>query len=181
MPVALARPVANASRQSWTCPLVASVLNSDRWTSIRTFESAAMSLVTFVPGSSTRYCCTSPRPRRSSPATSFSGCSAGTSSRNRLTAVSISDLVSDGDDRRRSLVVSVDLELGAHRLADLAAGPWPDLQLVAALDQRLVADAALDLDRVPPGAVTAGGAPLLHVARALATVGPGAQERREGR
>ena len=34
------------------------------------------------------------RPRSSSPATSFSGCSAGTSSRKRLTAVSISDLVS---------------------------------------------------------------------------------------
>ena len=54
-----------------------------------------MSLVTLGPGSSIRYIWTSPRARSSSPATILSGWSAGTSSRKRLTAVSISDLVSD--------------------------------------------------------------------------------------
>src|SRR5947209_15347489 len=42
----------------------------------------------------------SPRPRSSKPATSFSCWSAGTSSRNRVTAVSISALVSLGEARR---------------------------------------------------------------------------------
>ena len=94
MPVALASPWANASRQSATWPLVASSLNCARWTARLTLASAAMSLVTFGPGISTRYIWVSPRPRSSRPATSLSFCSAGTSSRNRLTAVSISDLVS---------------------------------------------------------------------------------------
>jgi hypothetical protein len=63
----------------------------------------------------------SPRPRNSSPATSFNGSSAGTSLMNRLTAVSISDLVSDGEDRRASL--------DDHTTLTLALALWPALPI----------------------------------------------------
>src|SRR6185312_14135784 len=57
-------------------------------------------------------------PRSSSPATSLSGCSAGTSSRNRVTAVSIRLLVSDGEDRARRVYLRLTLRLR------LGGGEW---------------------------------------------------------
>src|SRR6266850_510624 len=60
----------------------------------RTRASAAGPLVTFTPGISRRKCCTSPRPRSSTPTTSLIGASAGTSSMNRRVASSIRALAS---------------------------------------------------------------------------------------
>ena len=59
-----------------------------------TRASVATSLVIFGPGSSTRNCWTSPRPRSTSVKTSFSGASAGTSSTTLAIARSICALVS---------------------------------------------------------------------------------------
>src|SRR4051794_4871154 len=56
--------------------------------SMRTRASAAMSLRTSTCGSSTRYCCVSPRPWRSTPTTRVRGLSAGTSSRKLRVACS---------------------------------------------------------------------------------------------
>src|SRR4051794_41463407 len=53
-----------------------------------------MSFVTSTCGSSTRNCCVSPRPCRSTPTTSFMGLSAGTSSRKLRTACSMRVLAS---------------------------------------------------------------------------------------
>src|SRR5579884_654281 len=115
---------------------------------MRTLASAAMSLVTFGPGSSTRYICVSPRPRSSSPATSLSCWSAGTSSRNRLTAVSIRLLVSLGEAKiKRARLEARPLKLDLVALEQLAPDHHP-LDLASALadqQQRRVAVEALDL------------------------------------
>ena len=103
IPVTLASPCSKAVRQSLMCPLMARSLNFARGISRRTLASVAMSLVTLGPGSSTRYIWMSRPPRSSSPATSLSGCRAGTSSRNRVTAVSIRLLVSAGEVRASGL------------------------------------------------------------------------------
>ena len=90
-PVALAWPCRNASRQSATrAPCSTIALKNSRRISMRTRASAAMSLFTSMSGISRRNCCVSPRPCRSTPTTSVSGASAGTSSRNVRTALSMS-------------------------------------------------------------------------------------------
>src|SRR5580692_5828358 len=118
-----------------------------------------MSLVTFGPGNSTRYICTSPRPCSSSPATSLSGCNAGTSSRNRLTAVSIRDLVSV-EARPPSLLA--DRERDRHRLARQLVGTGGRLQLVVPSRQPMSVEACA----VASGDILVLEAPHPPVARA---------------
>src|SRR4051812_4246718 len=69
-------------------------LKKSRRISTRTRASAAMSLRTSRSGSSTRNCCVSPRPCRSTPTMSFIGLCAGTSSRKLRTACSMRVLAS---------------------------------------------------------------------------------------
>ncbi len=88
-PVALAWPYMKASRQSGTLPSLAMTLKKERCISTRTRASSAMPFVTFGPGTSTRYICTSRPPRSSTPKTSFRFASAGTSSWKRVTASSM--------------------------------------------------------------------------------------------
>ena len=61
------------------------------------------------PGSSTRYICTSPRPRSSRPITIFSGASAGTAALTPSTACSISVLVSELDISARSYLLALEI------------------------------------------------------------------------
>src|SRR3954447_1769872 len=94
-PVAFALPSRKAARQSGTfAPCCTMRLKKSRRISTRTRASAAMSLRTSSCGSSTRNCCVSPRPCRSTPTTSFMGLSAGTSSRKLRTACSMRVLAS---------------------------------------------------------------------------------------
>src|SRR5262249_39007291 len=72
-------------------PLAASSLKWERGIATVTRASAAaVALLIFGPGSSTRNICTSPRPRSSSSKTSLSCATAGTSARKRSIAVVIS-------------------------------------------------------------------------------------------
>src|SRR5579871_771330 len=109
--------------------------------STRTRASAAGPFVTFTSGISRRNCCTSPRPRSSTPTTSLTGASAGTSSMNLRTATSIRALASSATlptSLTGSDLVALEHLAADHHALDLG-GALADQQ------QRRVAVDALDL------------------------------------
>src|SRR4051794_298060 len=124
-------------------PFSVSSLKCERGIDTRTLASDAMSLVIFGPGSSTRYSCTSPRPRSSSSKTSLRPPSAGTCFWKSRIALSTWALVS-GEVTPRTLVagrsdlVALQELLADHHALDLR-------RALADQQQRRVAVQALDL------------------------------------
>src|SRR5205085_14590 len=129
--------------------------------------SLAGSFVTFTPGISRRKCCVSPRPRSSTATTSLTGSSAGTSSKKRRVASSISALTSSamragasfrevGDGACWTLDLMPLQELAAdHHALDLR-GPLADQK------QRRVAIEALDLVLLGVAVAAVDAQALLH-------------------
>src|SRR3954468_2961662 len=99
--------------------------------SMRTRASAAMSLRTSTCGSSTRYCCVSPRPWRSTPTTRVRGLSAGTSSRKLRVACSSRVLASSAMSGQRYRAMDLTLVRNATLLVEMGG-------------RRLLVDPSLD-------------------------------------
>src|SRR3954467_3941685 len=131
--------------------------------SIRTRASAAMSLRTSIWGSSTRNCCVSPRPWRSTPTMRVIGLSAGTSSRKARGACSMRVLASSAMSGQPYRAMDLTLLRNATLLIEMGG-------------RRLLVDPSLDpAGARPPSPNTADPRPnpLVELPRPAEEVGAG--------